>query len=102
MRDLGAALAQVMVRLDQIEHDDGARLDKLGERLDQDSSASAAIAARLDKLEQKAAVPSTPASDFAGVVARLDALEKRAAAAGASSIAIPRNDMTFPQIRIVA
>ena len=39
MRDLGAALARVTVRLDQIEHDDGARLDKLSERIDQDSSA---------------------------------------------------------------
>jgi hypothetical protein len=83
MRDLGAALAQVTVRLDQIEHDDGARLDKLSERLDQDSSASADIAARLNKLEQKAAAPTTPASEFAGALARLDALEKRAAAAAA-------------------
>ena len=53
MRDLSAALAQVTVRLDQIEHDDGARLDKLSERIDQDSSARADIAARLDKLEAR-------------------------------------------------
>ena len=80
MRDLSAALTQVTVRLDQIEHDDGARLDKLSERIDQDSSARADIAARLDKLEQKAAAPPASASEFAGVVARLDTLEKKAAA----------------------
>ena len=80
MRDLSAALAQVTVRLDQIEHDDGARLDKLSERIDQDSSARADIAARLDKLEQKAAAPPASASEYAGVVARLDTLEKKAAA----------------------
>ena len=82
MRDLSAALAQTTVRLDQIEHEYGARLDKLSERIDQDSSTRFAdIAARLDKLEQKAAAPVTPVSEFAGVVARLDTLEKRAALA---------------------
>jgi hypothetical protein len=36
-------------------------LDKLGERFDQDSSSRFAdIAARLDKLEKKAALPPTP------------------------------------------
>jgi hypothetical protein len=74
MRDLSAALAQATARLDQIEHDDGARLDKLSERIDQESS-------RLDKLEQKAAAPTAPASELADVVARLDALEKRVASA---------------------
>ena len=84
MRDLSAALTQVTVRLDQIEHEYGARLDKLSERIDQDfSSRFADIAARLDRLEKKAASPATPASEFADVVARLDKLEKRAAVAAA-------------------
>ncbi len=75
-----AALAQLTERLDQIEHDYGARLDKLGERFDQDSSSRFAdIAARLDKLEKKAALPAPPASESADVVARLDRLEKKAA-----------------------
>ena len=84
MRDLSAALTQLTVRLDQIEHEYGARLDKLGEHVDQDSSSRFAnIAARLDKLEKRAALPATPASESADVVARLDKLEKRAAVAAA-------------------
>ena len=80
MRDLSAALTQLTVRLEQIEHEYGARLDKLGERVDQDSSSRVAdIAARLDKLEKKAALPATPASESADVVARIDKLEKKAA-----------------------
>ncbi|MBV8793871.1 MAG: hypothetical protein JO136_02930 [Hyphomicrobiales bacterium] len=90
MRDLSAALTQLTARLDQVEHEYGARLDKLSERVDQDSSSRFAdIAARLDKLEKRAALPATPASESADVVARLDKLEKRVtvAAAPASEIA---------------
>ena len=84
MRDLGAALTQVTIRLDQIEHEYGARLDKLDERLDQNSSSRFAdIAGRLDKLEKKAAVPAAPASEFADVKARLDKVEKSVAVAAA-------------------
>ena len=84
MRDLSAALTQLTVRRDQIEHEYGARLDKLSEHVDQDSSSRFAdIAARLDKLEKRAALPTTPASESADVVARLDKLEKRAAVAAA-------------------
>jgi hypothetical protein len=83
-RDPSAALAQLTDRLDQVEHEYGARLDKLSERVDQDSSSRFAdIAARLDKLEKKAALPETPASESADVVARLDKLEKRVAVAAA-------------------
>jgi hypothetical protein len=85
IHDLRAALAQTTIRLDQIEHEYAARLDKLGERIDQDSSARTTdIAARLDKLEQKAAAAQPPA-EFADVVARLDTLEKKAAAAAPAS-----------------
>ncbi len=35
-RALSAALTQVTIRLDQIEHEYGARFDKLGERIDQE------------------------------------------------------------------
>jgi len=84
MRDLSAALTQVTIRLDQIEHEYGARLDKLDERTDQNSSSRFAdIAGRLDKLEKKAAVPAAPASEFADVKARLDKVEKSVAVAAA-------------------
>jgi hypothetical protein len=83
-RDPSGVLTQLTIRLDQIEHEYGARLDKLSEHVDQDSSSRFAdIAARLDKLEKRAALPATPASDSADVVARLDKLEKRAAVAAA-------------------
>ncbi len=86
IRDPSAALTQLTVRLDQIEHEYGARLDKLSERLDQDSSSRLAdIAARLDNLEKKAALSTTPVSESADVVARLDKLEKRVAVAAAPS-----------------
>jgi hypothetical protein len=85
-RDLSAALTQLTVRLDRIEHEYGARLDKLSERVDQDSSSRFAdIGARLDQLEKKAALPATPASESGDLVARLDKLEKRAAAAAPAS-----------------
>jgi hypothetical protein len=89
MRDLNDGLTQLTVRLDQIEHEYGARLDKLNERDQESSSRFADIAARLDKLEKRAALPATPASESADVAARLDRLEKRfvAAAAPASEIA---------------
>ena len=77
-------LTQLTVRLDQTEHEHGARLDKFSERVDQDSSSRFAdIVARLDKLEKKAALPATPASESTDVVARLDKLEKRVAVAAA-------------------
>jgi tetrahydromethanopterin S-methyltransferase subunit G len=84
VRDLSAALTQVTIRLDQIEHGYGARLDQLSERIDQDSASRFAdIAGRLDRLEKRAAMPATPASEFADVVARLDKMEKRVAVAAA-------------------
>jgi tetrahydromethanopterin S-methyltransferase subunit G len=78
---VSAALTRLTTHLDQIEHDYGARLDKFGERIDQDSSSGFAdVAARLDKLEQKGAAPAA-STEFADVAARLDKLEKRVVAA---------------------
>ena len=84
MGDLSAALTEATGRLDRIEHEYGARLDKLSERVHQDTSSRLAeIAARLDRLERNPASPATPASESADVLARLDKLEKRAAVATA-------------------
>jgi len=86
MRDLNAALAQVTVQIDHIEHDTGGRLDKLSERIDQDFSSSkfAEISARLDKLEQKTAPPAPSPLQLTDITTRLDKLEKIAALAPAS------------------
>ncbi|THD45817.1 MAG: hypothetical protein E7774_07365 [Bradyrhizobium sp.] len=63
-RELGAQLAQANARLDKLDHDHGARLDKLTDRLDHESAGKFAdLSARLDK--------------FADLSARLDKLEKR-------------------------
>jgi hypothetical protein len=100
VRDFGAALVQVTIRLDQIEHDYGARLDKLDERIDQHSAsgsadiaaapASAAVAPTSVPAAPVSETPAAPASvaappvsELADVVARLDNLEKRVAVAGA-------------------
>ena len=55
-RDVSAAVSQLTARVDHVERDQGARLDKLAERIDHDASSRFAdLAARLDKLEKKAA-----------------------------------------------
>ncbi len=64
-RDLGGALAQLTARVDRVDHDQSARLDKLADRFDHDSAARIAdLAARLDKLEKRppavVAAPPTP------------------------------------------
>ena len=55
-RDVGVTLAQINSRIDRIEKDAGARIDKLSEKVDHDSAAHFAdIAARIDRLEKKPA-----------------------------------------------
>lgn len=86
LHDLGAALAQATARLDEIENEYGARLDKLSARIDDASSSRFAdIAARLDRLEQKTAAPTAPASQLADVTTELDKLEKSVQVAAASA-----------------
>ncbi len=85
MSDIRAALAQATTRLDKLEREYGARLDKLGEEVDANSATRLAeITARLDALDKKAAAPAAESPDLA---ARLDKLEKQAALAPASEIA---------------
>jgi hypothetical protein len=62
-RDLSGAVAQLGERLDHIEKDQSARLDKLGEHLDHDASGRLGeMTARLDKLEAKIAAKPTVAA----------------------------------------
>ena len=63
--DFSGALNQISQRVDRVEKDQGARLDKLGERIDCDFAARfAEIVTRLDKLERKPAAVAA-ASSFA-------------------------------------
>jgi hypothetical protein len=80
-RDVSAAVTQLASRLDRVEHEQSARLDKLGERIDHESSARLAdLATRVDKLEKKAALPaiaavpspkSAPAPEVSAAIAQL-------------------------------
>ena len=67
-RDLGAALAQLTQRVDRVDHDHGARLDKLADRFDHETAPRIAdLATRLDKLEKKqvaAAVSPEPGVSY--------------------------------------
>ena len=64
-RDVSASLAQLSARFDRVEHDQDARIEKLGERIDHDATTrnteaaahNADIAARIEKLEKKVAAP---------------------------------------------
>jgi len=74
--DVNGALAQLTARVDRVDHDQSARLDKLADRFDHDSTARIAdLATRLDKLEKKpaaavvAAAPTPPAQTARPAVA---------------------------------
>jgi hypothetical protein len=55
-RDMGGAVAQLASRVDKLEKEQVARLDKLGDRIDHNSAARLAdVTSRLDKLEAKTA-----------------------------------------------
>ncbi len=57
-RDLGGALAQLSQRLEKLDHDESVKVDKLGERVDRDTSTrNAELSARIEKLERRAAAP---------------------------------------------
>ena len=60
-RELGAAIAQLSQRVEKLDREQGAKLDKLGERVDHETNVrTAEIAARLDKLEKTPAPPPNP------------------------------------------
>ena len=55
-RDVGGAVAQLGQRVEKLEKDQSARLDKLGDRIDHESATRLGeVTARLDRLEAKAA-----------------------------------------------
>jgi hypothetical protein len=57
-REIDGALAQLSQRVDKLDHESSAKVDKLAERVDHEASAvTAGLSTRIDKLEQKIAPP---------------------------------------------
>ena len=60
-RELNGVLSQLSQRVDKLDHEETAKVDKLGERVDHQASAvTTELSARLDKLEKKVAAPAPP------------------------------------------
>ncbi len=61
-RDLSGAIAQLAQRVEKLDREESAKVDRINERVDRETSAEAAeLAARIDKLEKKAVVAAAPA-----------------------------------------
>ena len=57
-REVSGALAQLSQRVDKLDRDESAKVDKLTERVDHEASAlTTGLSTRIDKLEQKIAAP---------------------------------------------
>ena len=58
-REFNGALAQLSQRVDKLDREESAKVDKLTERVDHEASAlTAGLSSRIDKLEQKIAAPA--------------------------------------------
>ena len=65
-REMSGALAQLSQRVDKLDHEANAKVDKLAARVDHEASAvTAGLSNRIDKLEQKVAAPSPPPTQVA-------------------------------------
>ena len=62
-REVGGTLAQLSQRVDKLDREQSAKVDKLAERVDHEASAlTTGFSTRIDKLEQKVAAPPSPAA----------------------------------------
>jgi hypothetical protein len=62
-REFSGAVVQLSQRVDKLDRDQSAKVDKLTERVDHEANAlTAGLSARLDKMEQKIAAPPPPAA----------------------------------------
>ena len=60
-REFSGALTQLSQRVDKLDHEASAKVDKLTERVDHEATAlTAGFSTRIDKLEQKIAAPPPP------------------------------------------
>jgi len=60
-QELGGALAQLSQRVEKLDREASAKVDKLGERFDHEATAQAAeLSARIEKLEKKVVVAAAP------------------------------------------
>jgi hypothetical protein len=85
-RDANSAVAQLSARYDRSEHEQDARIEKLGERVDHDAAAhNADFASKLEKLGER--VDHDAATRNADFSARLEKLEKKAAAPVVAALA---------------
>jgi hypothetical protein len=67
-RELSGALAQLSQRVDRLDRDESAKVDKLAERVDHEASAlTTGLSTRIDKIEQKIAGPLSAAQPSAQV-----------------------------------
>ena len=91
--DVGGAVGQLAARVERLEKEQGAKLDKLGERMDRDAAGRLAdVAARLDKLEAKAApvVVAAPAKPSPSLKADAPKVEPTVSNETTGSIEKPR------------
>src|SRR5271156_1086375 len=67
-REVSGALTQLSQRVDKLDHEATAKVDKLAERVDHEASAlTTGLSTRIDKLEQKIATPQPAAAQAAPV-----------------------------------
>ncbi len=63
-RDLSGALALLAQRVEKLDRDESAKVDKLNERVDRETSAQTAeLVARIDKLEKKVVASAEPVAN---------------------------------------
>jgi hypothetical protein len=78
-RDAGSSTAQLSARYDRVEHEQDARIEKLGERVDHDAATHYAdLTSRLEKLSER--IDHEATAHNADFTSRLEKLEKKAAA----------------------
>jgi hypothetical protein len=99
-RDVGGAVTQLASRVEKLEKDQSARMDKLGDRLDHDAMARLAdMTARLEKVEAKVGAPAVAAAAAAKPAPPAKAAEVAKAGPGVSYEPTGAIERPRPQLR---